>query len=227
MLRKGSYTRALVALALIGLVPFADLAASALSGPAPTSTAGVRHGSRHGVHRSPVDAPAPVAARQAQGRQAAQDQRRVRATRARERDRRIAKHPRKHFVWPTRRRITSRFGWRRSPVTGRRELHGGTDLACALGSRVLAPKDGRVLLAGRLPVYGQTVVIRHQAGWVTFMSHMRGLAVGAGQRVRQGQRIGSCGASGWATGPHVHFELRRPSGRSIDPRGRMWRGRRR
>lgn len=227
---NGSYARALIALALIGCVPFADLAASGLPGAAPGT------GERAG-HASPAEAGPPATQAGVTGEVRAgkggDAERRDRARRTRARARRIAarrlivKRREKHFIWPVRRRITSRFGRRRSPVTGRREVHRGTDLACALGGRVLAPKDGRVLLAGRLPVYGRTVVIRHTGGWVTFMSHMRALAVGAGQRVRQGRKIGSCGASGWATGPHVHFELRRPSGRSIDPRDRMWRGRRR
>lgn len=129
---------------------------------------------------------------------------------------------RKRFLWPVRGPVTSRFGRRVSPITGAREFHHGTDLACHWGQILRSPKAGRVILARYDWVYGRSVKIRHTGGWVSFTTHMSRLRVRKGARVRQGERIGRCGRSGWATGSHTHFELRNPTGRVVDPVRHVW-----
>lgn len=149
---------------------------------------------------------------------AARRQARVARARARKR----ARMMRKHYIWPVRGPITSHFGYRRSPVSGGSEFHHGTDIACPHGTPLVAPKDGRVLVAGRVPVYGKTVLIRHRSRWTTFLAHMSGVRVRSGQQVRQGQIVGRCGSTGWATGSHLHLEMRTPSGKYVDPGRHFW-----
>lgn len=114
--------------------------------------------------------------------------------------------------------ITSNFAWRRyHPILGVYRAHLGTDFGAASGTPVRATGDGTVVSAGRSGGYGNVVVIRHYNGLSTRYAHLRGFAKGirAGARVTMNQTIGYVGATGLATAPHLHYELRK-DGRAVD-----------
>ena len=112
------------------------------------------------------------------------------------------------FRWPLRGRISSSFGWRRHPITKRRDFHTGIDIARPYGTIIRAAAAGRVVYAGWMGGYGRVVVIEHGKGYSTLYAHCSRLLVRKGQRVSSGQAIGKVGSSGRATGAHLHFEVR-------------------
>ena len=117
------------------------------------------------------------------------------------------------------RRISSRFARRRyHPVLGRWRSHKGTDYAADTGTRVYTTADGTVTRAGWWQSYGNMVEVRHINGYRTRYAHLSFIARGIrqGLRVRQGKLIGHVGATGLATGPHLHYELRH-GGNAVDP----------
>ena len=107
-------------------------------------------------------------------------------------------------------RVSSGFGNRFHPIFNNWRAHTGVHFAAPKGTRVLAAADGYVLSAGSRGGYGNAVEIRHGGGIVTLYGHLSGFAPGirAGTRVRQGEPIGYVGATGWATGPHLHYEFK-------------------
>jgi murein DD-endopeptidase MepM/ murein hydrolase activator NlpD len=108
------------------------------------------------------------------------------------------------------RRISSNFSRSRyHPVLGVWRKHSGTDYSAASGTPVMAAGEGVVQRAGRAGGYGNLVEIRHRSGITTRYAHLRGFSKGvrAGTRVRQGQIIGYVGATGLASGPHLHYEF--------------------
>ena len=112
--------------------------------------------------------------------------------------------------------MTSRFGWRVHPIFGGREFHTGMDIATRYGSPVVAALGGVVRFVGWKSGYGRLVVIEHDGGIETSYSHLSAAVVSPGQGVAPGQVIGRIGSSGWSTGPHLFFELRR-NGVPVDP----------
>jgi murein DD-endopeptidase MepM/ murein hydrolase activator NlpD len=119
--------------------------------------------------------------------------------------------------WPVRSGyITSRFGFRIHPIKRSRLFHQGVDIASPRGSAILAVADGVVTFSGRKGGYGRMVELRHASGMVTRYAHNQSNLVKVGETVRQGQQIATVGASGTATGPHVHFEVIE-DGKAIDP----------
>ena len=112
------------------------------------------------------------------------------------------------FRWPMRGRISSPFGWRRDPFTKRRDFHTGIDIMGARGTSIGAAKVGTVTYAGWMGGYGRVVVINHGGGYTSLYGHCNRLLVRKGQKVSAGQLIARCGASGRATGTHLHFEVR-------------------
>lgn len=117
------------------------------------------------------------------------------------------------------RRISSVFGGRRHPVLGIWRMHKGTDYAAASGTPVRAIGDGTVVFAGWKGGYGRTLEVRHRNGYVTRYGHLRGFAKGVarGKSVGIGTTIGYVGATGLASGPHLHFEVL-VGGQQRDPR---------
>jgi len=114
------------------------------------------------------------------------------------------------FLWPARGTLTSRFGWRRW------RQHEGIDIAAPAGTPIYAARDGVVDVAGWHYGYGKAVLLRHEGDVVTVYGHASVLLVHAGQRVKKGQVIARVGCTGWCTGSHLHFEVRR-AGRAVDP----------
>jgi murein DD-endopeptidase MepM/ murein hydrolase activator NlpD len=107
-------------------------------------------------------------------------------------------------------RVSSGFGLRMHPFLQSWRAHQGVDYAAQIGTRVRAVGDGIVDFAGRQNGYGNLVIIRHDSRVSTFYAHLSGFGRGirAGSRVTQGDIIGSVGQTGWATGPHLHYEFR-------------------
>jgi murein DD-endopeptidase MepM/ murein hydrolase activator NlpD len=107
-------------------------------------------------------------------------------------------------------RVTSAFGFRRHPILQQWRAHQGVDYGAPAGTKVEATGDGVVAFAGRRSGYGNLIVLRHHGGYSTYYAHLRNFARGLkpGKRVGQGETIGYVGQTGWATGPHLHYEFR-------------------
>ncbi len=112
--------------------------------------------------------------------------------------------------------MSSGFGRRVDPITGRMAWHAGVDFAGKPGSDVVAVASGVVTFAGEKSGYGRMIEINHGAGYVTRYGHHDELLVAAGDVVKKGQVIGRMGSTGRSTGPHVHFEVLK-DGRPVDP----------
>lgn len=121
------------------------------------------------------------------------------------------------FIRPSAGRFTSGFGMRVHPITGRRRMHAGVDIAAPTGTPIRAAAAGRIIIAGYMGGYGYTVVVDHGGGYSTLYGHCSSLLVRVGQQVRQGQQIARMGSTGMSTGPHLHFEVR-INGRPVNPR---------
>lgn len=125
-------------------------------------------------------------------------------------------------VIPTGRPITrgwlsSYFGLRTDPFTGRRVHHSGVDFAGKEGSDVVAVAAGVVTYSGRRSGYGNLVEINHGNGYFTRYGHNKDNSVKVGQTVKKGEVVAIMGTTGRSTGPHVHFEVMR-NGRHVDPK---------
>jgi len=121
------------------------------------------------------------------------------------------------FIRPVPGEVSSPFGWReRHPIYGDRRFHAGVDLRGASGSPIKAAATGVVIVAGWRSGYGNTVVIDHGGGVTTLYAHCSALYVHEGQAVKQGQTIAAIGSTGAATGPHLHWEVRK-NGQPVQP----------
>ena len=112
--------------------------------------------------------------------------------------------------------LSSHFGWRADPFSGRRSLHQGVDIASPMGSPIKAMGTGVVTYAGPKRGYGRLVEINHGNGYATRYAHVSKVLVKVGDRVEKGSPVALVGTSGRSTGPHLHFEVRK-HGRSINP----------
>ncbi len=112
--------------------------------------------------------------------------------------------------------VTSPFGARTDPFLGRPALHTGVDLREGYGTDIRATGAGRVVFAGTAGGYGNMVEVDHGNGLATRYAHMGGIAVAEGQAVSRGTVLGHVGATGRATGPHLHYEVR-IDGEPVDP----------
>lgn len=127
-----------------------------------------------------------------------------------------------HEIMPSGRPVTkgwlsSGFGHRTDPFTGKKKYHRGLDFSGKVGSDVIAVAAGVVTRAGKEGGYGNLVEIRHADGYFTRYAHNKENLVQKGDMVEKGQTIALLGATGRASGPHVHFEVRK-DGRIINPR---------
>ncbi len=112
--------------------------------------------------------------------------------------------------------ISSRFGGRKDPFTGRTAMHSGLDFRAQRGSPIRATAEGLVVKAGKNGGYGKMVEIDHGNGLTTRYAHMSRILVKKGDRVPRGYKIGKVGSTGRSTGPHLHYEVRR-NGQSLNP----------
>lgn len=113
-------------------------------------------------------------------------------------------------------RITSGFSMRFHPILQKWRAHLGTDFAAPTGTAARTVGDGVIEFAGRQNGYGNVVFVKHRSGHETVYAHLSKINVRVGQSVAQGDTIGLVGATGWATGPHLHFEFR-VNGEHQDP----------
>jgi len=120
-------------------------------------------------------------------------------------------------LWPVRGVVTSTFGVRESPYGDGREMHPGIDIQAPFGEPVSAGGAGEVIYAGRDAGYGRLVVVDHGGDLETLYGHLSRIAVREGQRVSRGQELGAVGASGRATGAHLHYEVRQ-NDEPVNPR---------
>ena len=111
---------------------------------------------------------------------------------------------------------SSGFGFRLHPILNTVRFHFGTDFAANAGEPVTAFADGVVVFAGSDDSFGKHIKLDHGGGWVSHYCHCSRLFVTEGQRVKQGEQIALVGATGLATGPHLHFELT-CNGRFVNP----------
>ncbi len=126
-------------------------------------------------------------------------------------ERKYAGEPERELVWPVEQgRISSGFGQRRG------RMHEGLDIAAVSGRPVRAAASGRVVFAGFVRGYGNTVVVYHGQGMATVYGHNRENLTAVGQIVQRGQTIATVGTTGRATGSHVHFEVRK-NGVAVNP----------
>ncbi len=118
--------------------------------------------------------------------------------------------------WPVPGYISSKYGYRNHPKSGRRQLHTGVDISTRLGTDVLATAEGVVTYSGRTRNSGNVVVIEHGHNFSTAYAHNKENLVKVGERVERGDVIGLAGSTGRSTGPHVHYEIWK-DGRHMNP----------
>ena len=112
--------------------------------------------------------------------------------------------------------LSSYYGMRNHPITGRYEMHKGIDFAGKMGGEVIAVAKGVVTFSGKRYGYGNVIDIAHGNGYTTRYAHNSRLMVSVGDTVEKGFQIAEIGSTGRSTGPHVHFEVLK-NGREIDP----------
>ena len=109
------------------------------------------------------------------------------------------------FITPAKGRISSYYGWRTHPISGKRTFHKGIDIANNTGTPIKATHKGQVIKAGHIAGYGNTIIIKHKK-YKTLYAHCDTLLVKQG-KIEQGETIALMGSTGHSTGPHLHFEL--------------------
>lgn len=117
-------------------------------------------------------------------------------------------------------RVTSLFGPRTHPVTGKYTNHGGMDIAAPTGTPVYSARAGKVIVSQYSGSYGNYIIVDHGEGYATLYAHLSARNVGVGTKVSAGQLIGKVGSTGRSTGPHLHLELRK-NGEKIDPQSKI------
>ena len=122
------------------------------------------------------------------------------------------------FRYPLRRiHVTSTFGWRRHPVTGKKSFHNGVDYRARMGEPVFAVYNGVVVETGYGKYSGKFVVLKHPGGIKTYYLHLSKILVRKGWHVKAGQVIAKSGATGRVNGPHLHFGIRDARGKWVNP----------
>lgn len=110
--------------------------------------------------------------------------------------------------WPVSGAVSSGFGWRDDPFTGKQVWHAGIDFAVPEGTEVEACWPGKVIFSGPHGGFGNKVILEHAGGWKSVYAHNSKNVVKVGDRVEPGEKIALSGNTGRSTGPHLHFELR-------------------
>lgn len=112
--------------------------------------------------------------------------------------------------------LSSYYGMRNHPISGKKEMHKGIDFASKMGGQVITVAKGVVTFAGTRYGYGKVIDINHGNGYTTRYGHNSNLLVSVGDTVEKGFQIAEIGSSGRSTGPHVHFEVLK-NGRQVNP----------
>ena len=120
------------------------------------------------------------------------------------------------FIYPIRGRLTSPFGYRRDPFTGRRSFHSGIDLAAPVGTPIKVVMDGTISEMNFSRVFGNYVIVTHANGYQSLYGHVSKFKANRGQKVTQGTIIALVGNTGMSTGPHVHLSIYK-NGNLLDP----------
>lgn len=120
------------------------------------------------------------------------------------------------FIYPIKGRLTSPFGYRADPFTGRRSFHSGIDLAAPEGTPIKVVLDGKVNETGYSRIFGNYIIITHSGGYQSLYGHLSKFKVKRGQHVIQGSIIGLVGNTGMSTGPHVHLSIYK-NGKLLNP----------
>lgn len=122
------------------------------------------------------------------------------------------------FMWavPKYYRISSPFGWRIHPKTHQRSLHKGIDIPAPPKTPIYAAENGVVIFAGWAGAYGYQVLVDHGGGYISQYAHNSVMIVKKGQKVKKGQLVSLMGNTGWSTGPHLHFGIKK-NGQWINP----------
>ncbi|OGI18701.1 MAG: hypothetical protein A3B68_03405 [Candidatus Melainabacteria bacterium RIFCSPHIGHO2_02_FULL_34_12] len=120
------------------------------------------------------------------------------------------------FSYPVRGRLTSPFGPRRHPIFKVVSFHSGVDLAAPFGTPIMASDSGRVIFNGWYGGYGKVVIVDHGMNYSTLYAHLSRASAGRGKTIVKGETIGYEGQTGYSTGPHLHFEVRK-NGRPQNP----------
>ena len=119
--------------------------------------------------------------------------------------------PLKNRYW-----LSSPYGWRSSPFTGKRSFHGGMDMAANMGTPIYASLDGRVTTVAYNETYGNYVIITHHSGYKSLYAHMSKVTCKKGNFVYTNTKIGEVGSTGLSTGPHLHFTIYK-NGKTVNP----------
>jgi murein DD-endopeptidase MepM/ murein hydrolase activator NlpD len=120
------------------------------------------------------------------------------------------------MAYPVQGRLSSPYGYRIHPIFKTRKMHTGIDLSAPSGTPIRAADGGTVLFSGWRGGYGKTVIVQHGNGLATLYAHMSAIHVGTGQSVDKGGVLGLVGSTGYSTGPHLHFEVRK-NGSPVNP----------
>jgi len=119
-------------------------------------------------------------------------------------------------IWPVMGWLSSSFGYRADPFTGKRTFHAGLDIATGQGNPVVATADGLALEVTQDKFLGKNITLSHGNGITTVYGHLSAFAIKAGQKVQRGTVIGYIGMTGKAVGPHLHYEVH-VNGKAVNP----------
>ena len=129
-----------------------------------------------------------------------------------------AKEKAESWLKPVVAKITSKFGYRTDPKTGKQNaFHNGIDLAVPVGTQIKSPMPGIVDAVISSGDGGNQIILKHDNGFKTGYAHLSKQLVKKGDKIKQGDVIGLSGNTGKSTGPHLHFTLTDPSGAKVDP----------
>jgi murein DD-endopeptidase MepM/ murein hydrolase activator NlpD len=120
------------------------------------------------------------------------------------------------MIYPIQGRLTDGYGWRNDPKNGARRFHAAVDLAAPTGTRVQSVMDGTAAVIDSNPIFGNYIIVRHSGGYLTLYAHLNKVSVQKGAAVKQGEKIGEVGNTGYSTGSHLHFVLYK-NGRAVNP----------
>ena len=122
------------------------------------------------------------------------------------------------YIYPLQNKyITSRYGMRKDPISGKLGFHSGIDFRANTGTTVMASMDGVVSVVSENWSYGKYIIISHSNGYKTFYAHLSSSSVKQGDKAYRGRKIGEAGNTGYSTGPHLHFGIFDKNGQPVNP----------